>query len=43
VIVDSKEKNKESDINEMQKALDLASKNDMSHIRNLSEKVIGRH
>lgn len=41
-IVDSKEKNKESDINEMQKALDLAFKNDRSHIRDLSEIVIER-
>jgi len=31
------------DLNEMQKALDLASKNDMSYIRNLSETVIERN
>lgn len=42
-IIDSKEKNKESDINEMQKALDLAFKNDRSHIRDLSEIIIERH
>jgi len=42
-IIDNEIENKELDLNEMQKALDLAFKNDKSHIRNLSEVVIERH
>lgn len=38
----NEEENKEADVNEMQKALDLAFKNDISHIRDLSEIVIER-
>lgn len=41
-IIDSKDKNKKSDINEMEKALELAFKNDRSHILDLSEIVIER-
>lgn len=42
-IIDSKEKNNESNVIEMEKALDMAFKNDRSHIRDLSEIVIERH
>jgi len=42
-IIDNEIENKELDLNEMQKALDLAFKNDKNYIRNLSEVVIERH